>query len=1241
MQVIAKSTSTNPLELWKSLPKDSLAPLACYVWNKDPTKFRPGSPETEALSGRLSAEYPFLAALVKGDIPHPLPPKTQPPESQWRSPIFTSKYDLELHDLIASHFDYDFTKVFTDYYKNQPGQPPFPHFDHPELITGTTEPPYLHYIRALLPVSGFQQAIEDGLTQAQLRKVCVRAMKLSLTHKNIRLSVLSFIELFDAQFGCDSAVDYKLVLAVFDHLEVLDSPIFIKELARVLRKRSPDDAKSLQKRLDPNDINTFLMTAFIGVRCGLPIDYAPIVMFARAARPAELLLYLDRAEEIGAHYATEQLISIVKSAMPKTPLKDHLLFHFTQKLPPDDAAPSPNDPPALVVYRAIRRTDVPPRIALLEESLNRKQQVYAMLATSVEGSNSFVCALVALLTLTHDIVFDPNAETSHSDLVKLFLGATRQLFEEDKIDDLVRTVGFFSKTSFVICLTEWYRSVEKFTFRQADLQLNKLRNFLDAKDADSLLGVYEVSDLLGIFFPLQNRLARHCATRSQVHLFRFLQSLVNYPSSPLLGPRVQLTKVLEGFEGFRRALVECNLLGDLDLLIHDFVMKHSVALGQAAATCLRLSAIAATQDWLKAQYSAAETPEMVLEVHSRNSKSIVDVDVDPPFFVTMFVGILPYSQPSLVVEILEFARKHLSNESLSKDIDALLLHVKVCRDIRIEVRQDPDKLPEIRETASVLFPSQDASIFPSSVPLSITSPVLFSIESIRSFIETSLSKAIDFLLDNRRIDDAKLLANWRSKDLTEIHLVESIERLLSNSLQSDDETLLQNYAPVDDVFGLLTAIGQRLGGRFERIAAYFEAASILKWATSDLFSWKSADFVRSELSMSMRHWPLVRRIVLSGELTSADIATSLVDSFTNYLIGKPMLLPEPLNTEDYDHDFGEFTKLSTSRLLMGEKLFAKARFIKLDQSVQVQANLLLHASLCLEEVDECAEMLDTLLDALSAECLTDLVLKVVSVFPRPVLLPRFFQHLIGEGRLDDLPHSKYDGSVGEVIMTCARYCHPFRPEAFFRMTLDYKLYRDHAELQMEFANHFLLGIPTRERLNDANHHFLLALAYFLHEHSYSLAMECLKKLSLISLQLEVPEPCVFHLESDRVVQFMCTKEFPFALIIAVAYDFDKEENWAQAIYCQSIQRNDEEFIRNYILFRPVTTCLCNAVMEFYKNSDILDGMRARMKKFLVTVPNLIDRYHIAKELQFNEVIETMKEVNPIVCEWCEKVLIKP
>ncbi|KAH0788648.1 hypothetical protein GPJ56_007330 [Histomonas meleagridis] len=39
MQFIAKSNSTDLVELWKHLPNDSLAPLGSFVWNKDPEKY--------------------------------------------------------------------------------------------------------------------------------------------------------------------------------------------------------------------------------------------------------------------------------------------------------------------------------------------------------------------------------------------------------------------------------------------------------------------------------------------------------------------------------------------------------------------------------------------------------------------------------------------------------------------------------------------------------------------------------------------------------------------------------------------------------------------------------------------------------------------------------------------------------------------------------------------------------------------------------------------------------------------------------------------------------------------------------------------------------------------------------------------------------------------------------------------------------------------------------------------------
>ena len=76
-------------------------------------------------------------------------------------------------------------------------------------------------------------------------------------------------------------------------------------------------------------------------------------------------------------------------------------------------------------------------------------------------------------------------------------------------------------------------------------------------------------------------------------------------------------------------------------------------------------------------------------------------------------------------------------------------------------------------------------------------------------------------------------------------------------------------------------------------------------------------------------------------------------------------------------------------------------------------------------------------------------------------------------------------------------------------------------------------------------------------------MECLKKLSLISLQFEVSDPPVLHLEQNQVLQLMCTKDFPFALTVAVAYDMDIESNWAEAIYEQSIKKKGEDFLQAF------------------------------------------------------------------------------
>ncbi|OHT04885.1 hypothetical protein TRFO_27566 [Tritrichomonas foetus] len=1246
MQYLAKSSSNDPVELWKSLPSDSLAPLASFVWNKDPSKFQPGSPEVEALSNRLKGDYPLLASLVKGEVPHPQSANVDTPQSKWRSPIFTSKYDLELHDLIASHFEqFDFSKVFTDYYGKTPGQPPFPHFDHPELITTPSEPPYVHYVKAMLPVSAFQQAIEDGVTQTQFKDLCFNVMKEALGNKPIRLAALTFVELTDLKFKTDLSVDFKLVISIYDYLSGTNDETLSEELNMIFNQKDQGAAKMLQKKLNPNDIDSFLLAALLGVRCGLPLDYSAISNFASKSHPAELLLFIDRAEEIGAHYSNDEVVKIIREEMPENPLKAHLLFHLTQVLPTPTSAPSDDIQPALVVFKALRRTDQPSHIALLEEALARKQQLYALLATSVEGSDKMTCAIVTLLTMTDTFSLDVANPPPPDQMARLFLQVVLKLLLDKKSAELLKAFEIFSETSITTAIAKWYNAVEGFAFRRAELALEKL-NELRKIEEDDLIGKLSQDDVTQTIFPLQDALARQCAQKSQVHLFRYLELLQNTDASPLLDQRVKLSKIISKYENFRRAIVQTDLLSDLDKVVTDLVLHHSLALGQEVASSLGLSASSATQQWLRVQFSSATSPSQILEIQSRIASTVKDADYT--YYVSLFASQLPYAQPSFVSELLKFARKNLGESlpQLTKQIDALLLHIKLCTDNSIDVEATTTNIstpPNLFEILRILFPDGGADTLPSSVALNIESPVKYSLDALTKFFDTSIDKTIDFCLDQRRVDDARLLCAWRHKNPRSIVLLDAVQKAISKQeLSYDQQSMLASYGMTNDMQALLNSIARDNGWRFRLISLHYRAATILKMPTTDLLSRRTIEFINSSLPMMTDQWPLIRDMVKVGKLTAAETAQALVDAFVDAASGKTKLEkgPNTLSIDDYGEKFVEFTKLCETPTFVGDRLFTAAKTLQNENGpVPVIVNIILHASLCTADVDECADVLDGLLTQLTNEKQIDLIIKIVSVFQDPALLPRYFQYLISQEKLNALQHNQLSAKVGRVIMNCARHVHPFEPEKYFDLTLNYQLYRDHAELQMERGSRFLEGTPDKQQLQEASRHYLLALAYFLHEKCYSLSMECLKKLSLISLQLELSDPPVLHLTREEAIEMMCTKDFPFALTVAVAYETDTEEIWAQAIFEQAILKPGDNFLTPYQYFRPITANLCDGVVKRFKEAKKDDKMIERMKQFLLNIPNLVERYRVAKELDFKDQINTMKEVNPVVCEWCEKVLL--
>ena len=1235
MQFIGGSDSTDPIKLWDTLPKDSIAPLASLIWNKDPNKFKQGSVEINALSERLKDNYPLLSSLVKGEIPHPETPKVEVPKSKWRSPIYTSKYDLELHDLIASHFNqFDFSKVFTDYYGKTPGQPPFPHFDHPELITSPSEPPYVHYVKSMLPVSAFQQALEDGVIEPQFKDLCFHCMREALTNKAIRLAVLTFIELVDLKFDSDAAIDYKLSISIYDQLakdNKTNNDILIEELSKIYVQKSQISAKSVQKKLEGNDIELFLLSVLLGVRCNLPLDYTPISTFARQNKPAQLLLFIDRAEEIGAFYPINDVVQIIKDDMPNNPLKDHLIFHLTQTLPTEESTPSSDIQPALVVFRAVRRTDQPQYISLLQEALNRKEKLYSILASSIYGADQEICAFVTLLTMTESYPFDIINPPEKSQISKSFLQVCMKLLLENRSSEVLKSLELFSEKSIITNLSNWYNSVETFAFKKAQIALDKINSSLTETINDELLGTINIKDIKQIIYPLQDSLAKICAQKSQVHLFRYLQLLANTDVSPMLELRVKLSKIIEKFDNFRKAIMKTDLLGDPEKIVSDLVLYQSLDLGQKAAECLGVSTASATDQWLKYQYSTATSVEQLLSTHQKISSTISNVD--PFFFIYLFAKLLPYSQPYDIKAILQFALNNFKEENdLSPSIRALLLHLNICNENHKKVPEDRGFISRTNDILSVLFPYYDKiTTIHFNLSLSIDSPILYSANSLQRFFDSTIEFTINDCLNNLRISDARQLCKWRNQNSTSILLFEAIQNIFDGiNLNKEQEYIVQKYGSVDDVEKLLESISLQNDSRFKLIYLHYKASKIIGMSTINLLGKNTFDFLKSELPLNYDNWDLVKELISTSNLSNSEIAKALVESFISN--------DNNLLIDDFGEKFIEFSELCGDKNIFGEKLFEKAKEIKTDKSVQMVINILLHCSICSFGIDECAELINSFYNTLTQQNEIDLIIKIISTFQEPSLLPRYITYLITQEKIDLLDHEKMPSKIGLVIMNCAHHVHSFEPQKYFNLTLKYKLYREHAELRMEYGNSLLEGNPDPNTIKEASNQFLLALSYFLHEKCYCLSMECLKKLSLISLQQEQEKTNILHLEKSKVIELMETNDFPIAITLAVSYDLDNEEIWAKVLFEQYIVKENNKFLEDFQYFRPITSNLCICMVDEYKLRTENENIKNRMKQFLKNINNLVERYKIAKSLQFNDIINSLMSSNPVVCEWCEKVL---
>ena len=337
---------------------------------------------------------------------------------------------------------------------------------------------------------------------------------------------------------------------------------------------------------------------------------------------------------------------------------------------------------------------------------------------------------------------------------------------------------------------------------------------------------------------------------------------------------------------------------------------------------------------------------------------------------------------------------------------------------------------------------------PAALP-KITSNVVFGLDAIQNFFETSVDVVIDMCLEQKEVGNAYLICEWRNEDPKNIAILEAVHlALLGEALTSEQEGILSPFGDRSNMQELLDSIAKNVGWRFVLLSLHHRASVLLGVPTTNLLQRKTADFIESELSVTMDQWDLIRELIQASQMSANEVAAKLAESFVDH-VKKVIAMGVParsnqLAIDNYGEQFLEFTKLCTCPNAVGDRLFDIVRKNRQDLSLAVAVNIILHASLCTSDIDECADLCDTLLDTLTNEDQLDLIMELVCIFPEPALLPRYFQYLIAQQKLDELPASKLNEKVGRVIMNCARHVHPFEPQNYFDLTLKYNLRRDHA-----------------------------------------------------------------------------------------------------------------------------------------------------------------------------------------------------
>jgi uncharacterized protein YqeY len=212
--------------------------------------------------------------------------------------------------------------------------------------------------------------------------------------------------------------------------------------------------------------------------------------------------------------------------------------------------------------------------------------------------------------------------------------------------------------------------------------------------------------------------------------------------------------------------------------------------------------------------------------------------------------------------------------------------------------------------------------------------------------------------------------------------------------------------------------------------------------------------------------------------------------------------------------------------------------------------------------------------------------------------------------------------------------HPRHTHLLKLLFLSFKMYREYADFCLEKAREevkilsqkWKQNIITQEvnKLVEIMKTLLDAADYYAKGHCMQMYQVALAEAALVKLQLQNLDTKLLNIDEEdvrKLLMYMGT--FSNCLVVAKAYKCDTLKYWIEPLYNQVIVLGNFEFLDDYLAYYPLTHELLVEMAVKFKGDTQKMNRQNHFKRFLEYYDDRFERYEMAKELGFTDMMATL------------------